>query len=579
MKASCFLALLLVVSVPPGAARAGGPEHLRTSWSSSDTATTRVLTWNSASLTDPSRVEYGTTSAYGLEAEGKAFQANGALGVIHEVELTGLEPGTTYHYRAGGPGAWSKDHTFTTGPATACDPFRFVALGDNRSDDDSGASPFWNPILSEALEVSPAFVLNTGDLVRDGAKDEQWLHFLESTGPGVATVPLMPSLGNHDDDKIEGDGASYNQLFSLPRNDVTGSEDYYFFTYGDAIFVAISMVTFSGGTSTFAEQAAWLDSVLTENPKTWKVVFFHHPIYTGGFLDDFLDVSHPPNELGQNGAFVPVFDEHHVDLVLNGHNHFYQRFEPMCCGGGGKNGVPTGDTDTGTTYIVTGGAGALTYDLSFLGLDLCTFIHDEPGSVACDGRHHFVQVEVDGLDLTARVFTTKAQLLSNEPGNAELIDEFTIHKSGPAPDCSAPEPEPVPEPAAAPDPEPAGADPAPDAGAAPEPDTGAAPEPDAAGGDTAEPSASPVPGDDGASEPAAGPSPEPAASDAAPWTPGPGTGSGDAAESAPGAGDVGESAGAGKKSKGGCGGGPDPRTLWPLLVLVFAIPRAAIDRG
>lgn len=425
----------LVVLIAP-AALASGPKFVRVSWTDPDTAHTGAVTWNTDSLADPSSIEYGTTKAYGQVAEGTAFQANGSIGVIHEVSLTGLEPSTTYHYRVGGAGDWSEASTFRTGPVDGCEPIRFVALGDNRSDDDTGANPKWNPILNEALAHEPAFVLNSGDLVSDGAKDVQWLNFLEITGSGIAHTPLMPSIGNHDDDKVEGDAASYNQIFSLPRNEDTGSEDYYYFIHGDAVFAAISSQTFIGGQTKFAEQAAWLDKVFTENPKKWKFVFFHYPPYTGNIdLFGLADLGHPSNEKGQNAALVPIFDKHHVDIVFTGHNHFYQRFEPMCCGGGSADGNPTGDPATGTIYIVTGGAGALTTDNPFGDFSLCSILSWKKGSVACSGLHHYITVDIDGLDLVAQVYSTSDQVLGSDPNNVKIIDEFEIHKSGPAPNC------------------------------------------------------------------------------------------------------------------------------------------------
>ena len=306
-----------------------------------------------------------------------------------------------------------------------------MALGDNRGDTSWAPSTHWNPILTEALAHGPSFILNTGDLVKDGDDVAQWKAFLETTGEGIAGVPLMPSLGNHDDDKVAGDDASYNQLFTLPRNPQTNSEDYYFFRYGDALFAAISTATFKDGTN-MADQAAWLDQVFTENPATWRFVYFHHPIYTGSVdLFGAIDFGHPPNELQQNQHLVPVFDKHHVYIVFNGHNHFYQRFEPRCCGGGSDTGVPTGDPATGTVYIITGGAGAITYDLP--GLDL--LLGSADGSVAVSGKHHYVLIEVDGLDLTGKVYTTASQLFDNSQDNIKLIDEFTISKTGPAPSC------------------------------------------------------------------------------------------------------------------------------------------------
>lgn len=472
---------LIALTVAAAPARAANPRYVRLSWvDPAQTATSMTISWNSDAVSDPSRVEYGLSAAYGQVAEGTAQLGTGALAAIHTVTLTGLAPDTEYHYRVGGAGQWTADYTFRTGSAAApgCAPFRFVAMGDGRSDDSSGPSPKWNPILMEAVDANPAFILLTGDQVRAGDDTAQWVNWLAATEAGSRFVPLMPTLGNHDDDKVTGDGAMYNQIFALPPNASTQTEDFYYFEYGDAIFVSLSMVSYKD--DGFAQQAAWLDQVLTDHPRTWKIVFFHHPIYTGTLgIQNLLELNHPPNELGQNAALVPVFDKHKVDLVLAGHNHHYQRFQPMCCGGGGDQGVVTGDPATGTTYVITGGAGALTYDLSFLGIDVPALLCLTPGSAKCDGRHHFMIFDVDGLDLTAEVWTTSAQLLNTKPENVKLIDTFSIHKDGPAPDCTPIPADPGPEvveegPVAEPIAEPV-ADTGEEADAGPQPDT-AAPE-------------------------------------------------------------------------------------------------------
>ena len=72
----------------------------------------------------------------------------------------------------------------------------------------------------------------------------------------------MPCIGNHDNGPGEGDTANYNQIFALPRSQGTygsGTEDYYYFTYGNAIFAVLSTETFKGGAVPFATQADWLE--------------------------------------------------------------------------------------------------------------------------------------------------------------------------------------------------------------------------------------------------------------------------------------------------------------------------------
>jgi hypothetical protein len=570
------LALATFASLFALSAASAAPQYVRVSWTNpTETATTMTVTWNTDSVANPSVVQYGTSASYGLEAEGSALQSKGPLGAIHEVELTGLDPDTVYHYRVGGPGDWSENFSFRTGVSSdGCEPVRFVAMGDGRSDDSFGPSPKWSSILTEAILKEPAFVVLTGDQVKEGDEVDQWVNWLEATASGSWALPIMPSLGNHDDDNVDGDGAMYNQIFSLPPNESSGTEDFYFFTYGDAIFVSLSMMTFNG--DGFAQQAAWLDKVLTDNPRTWKFVFFHHPIYTGVLgIPGLLELNHPPNELGQNAALVPVFDEHQVDMVLMGHNHHYQRFVPMCCGGGDDMGVPTGSTETGTTYVITGGAGALTYDASILGIDLPGLLCLTPNSAHCDGRHHFMVIDIDGLDLSVEVWATSAQLLGSSPANIALIDEFEIHKEGPEPVCDVPIEPDVTDPPDVAEPENdagEGADAADSSDAAPGEDTGiSGPDGATGGGDAADSVQS-----DGAQGDGAGPGPDAGAkpdTDAAGWVPpAPDTGS------APGGKDT-AGGGAESSSKGddGCRatpGEPGPTGLAVGLLLGFALATA-----
>jgi 3',5'-cyclic AMP phosphodiesterase CpdA len=57
----------------------------------------------------------------------------------------------------------------------------------------------------------------------------------------------------------------------------------------------------------------------------------HHPPFSAGYQGSNGDVRR---------AFVPLFERYGVQLVLSGHDHDYQRSQPV----------------NGVTYVVTGGA-------------------------------------------------------------------------------------------------------------------------------------------------------------------------------------------------------------------------------
>ncbi len=60
---------------------------------------------------------------------------------------------------------------------------------------------------------------------------------------------------------------------------------------------------------------------------------------------------------------MPLFDRYGVDLVINGHNHVFERTDPLR--GGVSSPAPPGATITpathGTTYITAGGGGVNLY--------------------------------------------------------------------------------------------------------------------------------------------------------------------------------------------------------------------------
>ena len=450
-----FLSVAIVLSLSTLAWAA--PEHVRLSLCGGDSARSMCVTWND-NTDGTGSVAFGSIPTFGQSAEATVIQAPAPLGYVYEAELLDLTADTQYFFQVTSGGATSASQTFKTASLDPCVSFKFAVLGDNRSQDSSGADVKWNSILGEAVAYNPRFVLNTGDLVKDGDEVHQWKDYLEKTDPLQAKVPILPSIGNHDDDKVQGEGALYNIIHQLPRNQQTFTEDFYFVTYGDAIFVSLTTQNYKD--NAFQMQADWLDQVLTDNPRRWKFVFFHHPVYSSNKkLLGLWEVNHPPNEQGQNGAFVPVFDKHHVDIVFSGHNHYYERFSPMKGGGGSDQGVLANGYATGTTYFITGGAGAFTFDefdLFGLEIDLSKEVcGDAVGSAKCDGRHHYLMVDIAGNTLTLEAIATSAQNFDTNASNITVFDSITITKSDPI-QCGAPSPppEPTPEPTPEPSPEP-----------------------------------------------------------------------------------------------------------------------------
>ncbi|MHA1399086.1 MAG: fibronectin type III domain-containing protein [Candidatus Heimdallarchaeaceae archaeon] len=337
--------------------------NIHLSWQN-NSSTTITVSWRTVDE-GPSFVEYGLTTSYGQ-------RVTGDNGIFHLVELTNLQPNTVYHYRVinGSSDAWTRDFTFKTGNVNKV--ARFVAWGDSRTYREDRRA-----VIEEVYYMQPDFSVFSGDLIENGKDRKEWKEWFADFYPLISQSPLMPCLGNH-----EKNNSYYYDMFALP-----GKEEFYSFNYGPVHFVVLhTSVPDYGGS--FDEQVQWLKNDLSSVPaNVWKVIVMHHPPFSSsprcyqGYYDDV------------NKTFVPIFEQYGVDLVLTGHDHFYERLE--------KNNI---------TYIVTGGAGA----------PLLSIIdkYRVSESVYIESVNHAIIIEATPEQLDFRAYRT----------DYSLMDGFTLNR-------------------------------------------------------------------------------------------------------------------------------------------------------
>lgn len=177
-----------------------------------------------------------------------------------------------------------------------------------------------------------AFYLLPGDLVDRGHSRDDWDSFLRNGEPELSRRPLLPAIGNHE--TLKGQPPFlYRSFFQLPDNGPRQLDrgHAYHIEYGDLLLVVLDP-NLDPNT-----QTAWLDETLTRSRAAWKVISFHHPLYS----------SHPKrNNDHLLSAWGPVIDKHKVDMVLQGHDHAYLRTDPMRAG-------QKRSPDDGTYYVVS----------------------------------------------------------------------------------------------------------------------------------------------------------------------------------------------------------------------------------
>lgn len=277
--------------------------------------------------------------------------------------VDGLAPGTTYFYAVGHRRSqgFRRTASFTTAPARPM-PFTFTAFGDQ------GVSSHALATDGQVRAQNPAFHLHAGDLcyadssghglATDLYDPRRWDQYLAQTEPVAARIPWMVTMGNHDMEALYSPDGYGGQVarWSLPDSDVSSAVGVYSFVYGNVGVVSLDANDVSYEVPhnygyTGGAQTAWLNGKLAElrsRPDVdFVVVFFHHSAYcTNG--------SHA-SEGGVRGKWVPLFDKYAVDLVINGHNHVYERTDALRAGVARE--TPVGDSVTDGTIYVTAGAG------------------------------------------------------------------------------------------------------------------------------------------------------------------------------------------------------------------------------
>ncbi|GAA2099379.1 metallophosphoesterase [Streptomyces albiaxialis] len=294
--------------------------------------------------------------------------------------LDGLRPGTTYYYGVGHEGfdpttaeRFGTVGSFTTAPAGTDARFVFTAFGDQGVGHDALAND------QVILGQNPAFHLHAGDLCyaddtghgkeSDTYDARTWDRFLAQNESVASRVPWMVTTGNHDmeawysPDGYGGQAARW----TLPDNgpDPEKAPGVYAFTYGNTGVIALDAndVSYEIPANlgyTDGAQTRWLERTLkrlrAEKGIDFVVVFFHHCAYS---------TSTHASDGGVRDAWTGLFDRYRTDLVINGHNHVYERTDPV------RGGEPTrklavgGTTDPekdGTVYVTAGGGGKKLYD-------------------------------------------------------------------------------------------------------------------------------------------------------------------------------------------------------------------------
>ena len=206
---------------------------------------------------------------------------------------------------------------------------RFAVIGDSGRGDQA-QHEVARQMIAWRARFPFDFVVMLGDNVYPPhGPDDYVKKFEEPYGPLLdAGVTFHAAIGNHDLD-TELNYAKFNM----------GGRRYYTFRRNERRLEGLA----GAGVRFFVldsrsfdpDQLAWLQSELGKSETDWKICYFHHPIYTSGRYTNGARVLRL--------ALEPILIQGNVDVVLSGHEHFYERIHPQ----------------HGISYFISGGAGSL----------------------------------------------------------------------------------------------------------------------------------------------------------------------------------------------------------------------------
>jgi hypothetical protein len=168
---------------------------------------------------------------------------------------------------------------------------------------------------AKLIDGIPGMVLPIGDLAYPDGSDDNFKCYDKTWGRHRART--RPAPGNHE--YHTPDAAGYFKYFGSAAGDPR--KGYYSFTLGSWHVIALnSECNAIGGCQKGSPEEQWLSDDLRKNSSSCVLAFWHVPLFSSG------------DEHGNAPAMKPFWDDLYAagaDVVLNGHDHDYERFAPQ----------------------------------------------------------------------------------------------------------------------------------------------------------------------------------------------------------------------------------------------------------
>jgi hypothetical protein len=291
----------------------------------------------------------------------------------------------------------------------------YKAYGSSLSDFNFAAAGDWQcnsrteDTVDNIVSKNPELVLGLGDYSYDDTAD-CWLEII-----APLDEKMKIAIGDHDAPPTSPTSVlnQYMSHFNLTKQ-------FYSFNYQNVHFTVISTGTLRGDEG--AEQYEFVNADLASaaaNPNIdWIVVLYHTEAYTSPWVGvpNGYNIHTGLNRL--KDRYHPLFEKYDVDLVLQAHNHNYQRSYPIKYNNANSSAPIITDTHAnnysnpeGQIFVTVGTGGADTH----------FFLAKEPYMV-----YHYTGFGFLNVDVIDNGHTFNATFYSND---GDIRDQFSITKN------------------------------------------------------------------------------------------------------------------------------------------------------
>ena len=272
--------------------------------------------------------------------------------------------------------------------------FNFAAVGD------WSCNSISKNTINNIIDKKPELVLGLGDYSYNKTSADCWLKIVKPIDE-----KMKIAIGNHEDITLPS-LRQYMSHFNL-------TNEYYSFNYQNVHFTVMSTeLPYGVGSDQYNFVKGDLSKAASDPNILWIVVYFHKPMYTS-------PSRHPAEPLLPD-TYQPLFEKYGVDIVLQGHNHHYERTYPIKFNSKStSNPIKTSTNTTtytdpdGEIFLTVGTGGRRTHNFT----DIAGY------SVKQYLGFGILNVDItnNGKILTGKFYANKSET---------IIDQFSITKLG-----------------------------------------------------------------------------------------------------------------------------------------------------